>query len=41
MTVGEMEARMSNVELTEWWAYHARKAQRAELDRLMSKHKGR
>lgn len=39
MTVGEMSARMSNGEFVEWQTYHARKAQRRELETKMSKHR--
>lgn len=41
MTVGELEHRMSSAEFLEWQMYHARKAQRAELDRLMARHRKR
>lgn len=36
MTVQEMGDRMSAAEFTEWWIYHARKAQRAELAQKMA-----
>lgn len=39
MTVGELEARMSNREFVEWAMYYARQAQRRELDEKMAKHR--
>lgn len=37
MTVAEMRERMSNQEFVEWTMYHARKAQREELEAKKSK----
>lgn len=39
MTVARMEAEMSNAEFVEWQVFHARKAQRAELEQKMAKHR--
>lgn len=34
MTVAEMNERMSNAEFVEWRVYHARRAQRQELEMM-------
>lgn len=36
MTVSELRERMSNAEFVAWGAYHARLAQRRELDAMRS-----
>lgn len=36
MTVGELKERMSNQEYVEWAMYHARKAQKEELQSKLS-----
>jgi hypothetical protein len=37
-TVGQLREQVSNIEFLQWHTYYARKAQRAELERLKSKH---
>lgn len=39
MTVDEMRDQMSNAEFVAWNAYHARQAQRAELEQLKANHR--
>jgi hypothetical protein len=39
MTVDEMNERMSNGEFVEWKVYHARRAQREELEAMRARHK--
>lgn len=40
MTVAQLEATMPNAEYVEWSMWHARRAQRRELDALMARARG-
>jgi hypothetical protein len=39
MTVGQMQAEMSNAEYVRWGVYYGRKAQRAEMEAAKAKGK--